>query len=150
MAGIPNRLVEEYKRARLLGLVVNIALPLTGLAAILLLSPGIETNFELGEEYRILAYILILFSVVLCLMSRVLHSRLMEQVKRLLAEDLYRKGKLLISYGVIYFLLFCPTLWGFAYHFLTADVLVPGVMVLITIASYIFITPKLEGYFKAK
>ena len=145
---IPPEIVNEYSRARNLGAVLDLFLPLAGAIAFVLITPreALSSGFE--TEHIWLAYALVAFSVTTCLVARIVFTRLMQHVKRLINVEAYRKGKLTFAFLALFALYLCPAVWGFGYYMLTGSLVATAVLVSITPLSYIFLTPPLESIFK--
>jgi membrane protein YdbS with pleckstrin-like domain len=70
----------------------------------------------------------------------------MNHVKRLLAAEVYRRGRVFYSYIILFALYLCPAIWGFIYYFLAGSLVAMVIMIAITALSYLFITPNLLYY----
>jgi hypothetical protein len=144
------KLKQEYRTALASGLALNVIAPAITAISVLLFVPGLDFSAQLGNEHKLFAYALTAFSLTICLIARVLHGRMLDNLKRQIKSDNYKNGRLLISYIIFFLLLLIPVLWGVIYYLLTRNALVPGFFFLITLLSYLFVTPRLEDYFEGE
>ena len=143
---IPIELLREFRLAHNLGAILDVVLPLGAAIAVVLL--GRAEHFATAEVGRghWLRYGLVAFSVTVCIVARILLSRLMGSVVAMMRRGAYRPGRTAYSYLALYSLYLCPALWGFAHFVLTGALITFLVLVAVTTLAYLFCTPGIEHF----
>lgn len=145
---IPPALRREYERARLIGQGMTIVVPLLGaLAAVFALDISRLRTIPAENELLWFGYALLAFSVSICLIARIVLQQLMVQVRRMIALEVYRPGRLTLSYLVLFVLYLCPTIWGFIYLLMGGALHMAATHAAISVLAGLFLVPPLESHF---
>ena len=145
---IPPGFFQEYSKARNIGAVLNIIIPLLSvLSLVLFLNPNDE-RLAVSADVPVFAFTLLTFSIAICIMARAVLQRLVSHVRRVHALKGNWKNKLLLAYTTLYLLFLCPGVWGIIFYVLTWSILGLIGFNCITIAAFLFFTPSLEEHFK--
>jgi len=148
---LPPEIRREYRRARNLGGVMDVILPLAlAVTAVLLAEPELISEIESTGEFSLLRYGLVAFSVTIAIAARIILGRMMVVMMDLVARGRHVPGRVSSVYLVVYALYLVPAVWGFTYFFLAGGLLAFLCMVLVTVLAYLFLTPRPDYFARGR
>lgn len=146
---VPSELKREYTRARNLGALIDIVLPLGAAIGVVMLgdvdigSTPLETT-----EIEWLKYGLVAFSVSICIAARAILGRLMGDARRLARLGACPRGRVFYSYLALFALYLVPAIWGFAFFVLSRDLIAFFVLGALSVLAFLFLTPAIESFWE--
>jgi len=148
---IPPEALREYSRARNLGALIDLLLPLAAAAAVVLLGGELTGSAAAGGKAGNILWLkhaLVVFSVSVCIAARIILGRLMAEVRRVAHLGAYRCGRVFFSYLALYSLYLVPAVWGFAFFILSGDSVGYLVLAGITALAFLFLTPHISHFWR--
>lgn len=145
---IPPEFQQEYSKARNIGAILNVIVPLSAVLALVMFLPPGDKKVTLETDIPVFATTLITFSIAICFMARTVLVKLVTHVKRIWALKGNWKNKIVLAYSTLYLLYLCPSVWGIIFYTLTWSIIGLAGFSSITIVAFLFFTPKLSEYFK--
>ena len=146
---VPSELKREYTRARNIGALIDIVLPLGAAIGVVLLG-GVEIGSLPTEttEIQWLKYGLVVFSVSVCIAARAILGRLMGDARKMARLGICPRGRVFYSYLALFALYLVPAIWGFAFFVLSRDLIAFFVLGALTALAFLFLTPAIEQFWE--